>query len=185
MKETAPVAQLLPLKMLVESPRNCRRTYDAQRLTQKLLAQDETGLARFLIELTMIGDVRVYSGAQATPIFDACVKGYAVDRAAVEAEVAAGQKKPAKTKANGQAPRACRVCGCTETTPYLDGFDQPCHWVAKDLCSQCQQEGAQVRAAASRVPVQAKTTRKTLLGAPLHPKHRKDSHGIQPGTSGN
>lgn len=33
--------------------------------------------------------------------------------------------------------RSCRVCGCTETSPCLDGIE-PCHWAEADLCSACQ-----------------------------------------------
>ena len=31
--------------------------------------------------------------------------------------------------------RACRVCGCTETTAC---HPRPCSWVADDLCSACE-----------------------------------------------
>lgn len=34
--------------------------------------------------------------------------------------------------------RACRVCGCTEGNACVDDRTrQPCHWVARDLCSAC------------------------------------------------
>lgn len=35
----------------------------------------------------------------------------------------------------GEAPRACRVCGCTDEW----GCDEGCGWVAVDLCSACEE----------------------------------------------
>jgi len=36
-------------------------------------------------------------------------------------------------------PQTCRVCGCTENdcSQCIEKTGQPCHWVAKDLCSAC------------------------------------------------
>jgi hypothetical protein len=36
------------------------------------------------------------------------------------------------------APRACRVCGCTDDNACLDPEFGPCWWVAADLCSHCK-----------------------------------------------
>jgi hypothetical protein len=33
--------------------------------------------------------------------------------------------------------RACRDCGCTDERACMDG-EQPCHWIAPDLCSACE-----------------------------------------------
>ena len=33
--------------------------------------------------------------------------------------------------------RVCRVCGCTNRVACVDSIGQPCHWVARNLCSQC------------------------------------------------
>jgi hypothetical protein len=33
--------------------------------------------------------------------------------------------------------RWCRVCGCTNSTPCIDGLGQACAWVGPDLCSFC------------------------------------------------
>ena len=35
--------------------------------------------------------------------------------------------------------RRCEVCGCTDAHACLDG-GEPCHWVADDLCSACEEE---------------------------------------------
>ncbi|RYG48265.1 MAG: TraR/DksA family transcriptional regulator, partial [Chitinophagaceae bacterium] len=37
--------------------------------------------------------------------------------------------------------RSCRVCGCTEDNcqKCVEKTGHPCHWVAKDLCSACQE----------------------------------------------
>lgn len=32
--------------------------------------------------------------------------------------------------------RHCRVCGCTDTATCRG--EDPCHWVARDLCSACK-----------------------------------------------
>lgn len=39
--------------------------------------------------------------------------------------------------------RACRVCGCTDDdcSQCVEAQGHPCHWVAADLCSRCQEEG--------------------------------------------
>jgi len=37
----------------------------------------------------------------------------------------------------GAAPRACRVCGCTEHDACLHPGGRPCAWVGADLCSVC------------------------------------------------
>jgi hypothetical protein len=37
--------------------------------------------------------------------------------------------------------RACRECGCTESTPCIDPVSgDPCSWAEKDLCSACQEK---------------------------------------------
>jgi hypothetical protein len=33
--------------------------------------------------------------------------------------------------------RACRVCGCTHSTPCIDAIGAACRWVGRDLCSAC------------------------------------------------
>jgi hypothetical protein len=33
----------------------------------------------------------------------------------------------------GENPRTCRECGCTDVRGCLEG----CHWVGADLCSRC------------------------------------------------
>lgn len=38
---------------------------------------------------------------------------------------------------NGQNPRVCRKCACSEHDACLDEHDVPCHWVEADLCSAC------------------------------------------------
>lgn len=38
--------------------------------------------------------------------------------------------------------RACRICGCTETTPCVDDRGFPCSWVESDLCSACDDKEA-------------------------------------------
>lgn len=37
------------------------------------------------------------------------------------------------------APRACRVCGCTELdcSGCIERTGEPCHWVEANLCSAC------------------------------------------------
>lgn len=35
------------------------------------------------------------------------------------------------------AARTCRDCGCTDERACMDG-DQPCSWIAPDLCSACE-----------------------------------------------
>jgi hypothetical protein len=35
------------------------------------------------------------------------------------------------------ATRACRICGCTDTTACT-GQGANCHWVEDDLCSYCE-----------------------------------------------
>ena len=37
------------------------------------------------------------------------------------------------------APRTCRVCGCTDDKACLPPGG-PCHWVEPDLCSACRPE---------------------------------------------
>jgi hypothetical protein len=36
-------------------------------------------------------------------------------------------------------PRACRVCGCTDTDcrGCIERTGEPCYWVGRDLCSAC------------------------------------------------
>jgi hypothetical protein len=36
--------------------------------------------------------------------------------------------------------RQCRVCGCTDDQACPGG----CHWVAKNLCSECAESGKQI-----------------------------------------
>jgi len=38
----------------------------------------------------------------------------------------------------------CRICGCTDSTPCIDGIGngQPCGWVALELCSACAMQVA-------------------------------------------
>lgn len=44
----------------------------------------------------------------------------------------------------GAAPRACRVCGCTETNACLHPDGRPCAWVGPNLCSVCANTVAEV-----------------------------------------
>lgn len=39
--------------------------------------------------------------------------------------------------------RTCRKCGCTDDDCHqcIEKTGHPCHWVAPDLCSACQNEG--------------------------------------------
>lgn len=40
------------------------------------------------------------------------------------------------------APRACRVCGCTDDAACIEAISgDACCWVADDLCSVCAEEG--------------------------------------------
>lgn len=32
---------------------------------------------------------------------------------------------------------ACRVCGCTDEDPCIDGDGLPCAWAEPDLCTIC------------------------------------------------
>lgn len=42
---------------------------------------------------------------------------------------------------------ACKVCGCTESTPCIDDLRGACWWVADHLCSHCSQPDARRGAA--------------------------------------
>ena len=41
-----------------------------------------------------------------------------------------------------QAPRTCRICGCTDEdcSQCIERTGQPCSWVEEDLCSACTPE---------------------------------------------
>lgn len=39
-------------------------------------------------------------------------------------------------------PGYCRVCGCSDDNACVDDDEEPCHWVAGDLCSACAPEEA-------------------------------------------
>jgi hypothetical protein len=43
--------------------------------------------------------------------------------------------------------QACRICGCTDSTPYMTSAG-PCCWVESDLCSGCEKTA---RASARKV----------------------------------
>lgn len=45
-------------------------------------------------------------------------------------------------KGNKTAERKCRVCGCTEDDcrQCYEKTGGPCHWVAPDLCSACEED---------------------------------------------
>jgi len=45
---------------------------------------------------------------------------------------------PDETKSPAVSVRTCRVCGCTDTTPCIDGkTGDSCCWIEDDLCSAC------------------------------------------------
>lgn len=31
----------------------------------------------------------------------------------------------------------CRVCGCTESLPCVNGYGVPCSWLGDDFCTAC------------------------------------------------
>lgn len=41
----------------------------------------------------------------------------------------------------------CRVCGCTQYNACVDGIGEMCSWAQRDLCTFCEEVGAQIRAA--------------------------------------
>jgi hypothetical protein len=49
--------------------------------------------------------------------------------------------RPAKRKQ--PAIRTCRVCGCTDVTPCINGYGEPCSWIESDLCSACADLGSE------------------------------------------
>jgi PRTRC genetic system protein E len=49
---------------------------------------------------------------------------------------------PSPVIENKSSVRKCRICGCTDgdCSQCIEKTGQPCHWIAEDLCSACEQE---------------------------------------------
>jgi hypothetical protein len=41
----------------------------------------------------------------------------------------------------GAETRVCDACGCSEMDPCQGADGMPCHWISRDLCSDCNNRG--------------------------------------------
>lgn len=75
---------------------------------------------------------------------DSLIGRLAAGDAAIEALLKAGDNPQFDEPRVGESSifRRCRVCGCTDAHACIDG-GVPCHWVADDLCSACDQEASE------------------------------------------